>query len=208
MASERLPPTGDPVLDRIAAETPVPLLEPSGAVFHDLMSCLVEQQIHVRSTKGTFRRALARAGLERLTPEQMDRFERDGLAGVRLSAVKRQALAHATDAFRDGLAGTDWAAMDDAAVRAALGAIRGVGPWTVDMVLLYTLGRPDVFPERDYHLRLAMAAAYGLDARAQTPAALRRRAEPWRPHRSRAVRALLAWKDLRAERLREIPPSP
>lgn len=190
------PPDDDPVLARLRAEVPLPRVESTGAVFHDLMSCLVEQQIHYRSTKGTFQNLLDRAGVERVTPETFARFERDGLAHASLSHRKREALAAAAAFFADDA--TDWAALPDAEVRKTLGAIRGVGPWTVDMVLLYTLGRPDVFPVDDYHLKQVMRHHYGL-AEAGLRAAMRATAEAWRPHRSTGVRLLLGWKDWQRE---------
>ena len=188
------PPFADPVVARAAALAPLPLTESTGSVFHDVVSCLTEQQIHCRSTKRLFERALARAGIERVTPETFGAFATLGLAGVRLSQPRRDALAAAASFFASDR--TDWHALPDDDVRQRLAAIPGVGPWTADMVLLYTLGRPDVFPEGDYHLRHAMAALYGIDAGPSARAVRERReiADGWRPHRSLAVRTLLAWR--------------
>ncbi|MEM8558142.1 MAG: hypothetical protein AAGG50_10000 [Bacteroidota bacterium] len=183
----------DPVLSKLAALVPVPPLEPPGDVFHDLVGCLVEQQHPARSTKGTFQRSLDRAGLDRVTPDLFEHYEERGLADVRLSLRKRDALASTVDFFRAH--DLDWTALSDDEVRAHLRDIQGVGPWTIDMVLLFTLRRPDVFPADDYHLKQLMAHHYGIEG---TGARLKRRmrdlAEGWRPHRSAGVRLLLAWK--------------
>ncbi|MEM1117910.1 MAG: hypothetical protein AAGJ11_15470, partial [Bacteroidota bacterium] len=130
----------DPVLAQIAATVPLPPLDASGDVFHDLAGCLLEQQHPARSTKRTFERLLGHAGLERLTVAEADRFEAEALPHATLSARKREAWAAAVDAFRADA--PDWTALPDDDVRDRLGAIHGVGTWTVDMILLFTLGRP------------------------------------------------------------------
>ncbi|MEL6706529.1 MAG: hypothetical protein AAF089_18210 [Bacteroidota bacterium] len=178
----------DPVVARFEQTVPHLPHESTGDVFHDLVSCLVEQQIHYRSTKHVFARAL-----DRVTPDTFGVFEKDGLADVRLSRQKRDALAATVTFIRDGDA-IDWAALSDAEVRNMLKKIRGVGIWTIDMVLLYTLERPDIFPADDYHLKQIMGTLYGIEPGNGQKRRMRDMAEAWRPERSRVVRLLLAWK--------------
>ena len=184
----------DPVLVRLAEAVPLPPLDASGDVFHDLVGCLVEQQHPARSTKGTYARLLARAGIARLTPADAERFARDALSTARLSAQKRAAVDAAAAAFQDD--DTDWASLSDDTVRERLVALPGVGPQTADNVLLFTLGRPDIFLAGDYHLKGIMATLYGI---APTARAMRDVADGWRPRRSHAVRLLLAWKTWQRE---------
>ncbi len=186
----------DPALARVVAGTPLPVLEPTGSVFHDLMSCVVEQQIHYRSTKGTFGRALAAAGLTRVAPDTFEAFAERGLTTLRLSAHKVDTAVRVADWF-ERHPGMDWHALDDSEVRARLGEIGGVGPWTVDMILIYSLGRADVLPAGDYHLKQVVSSLYGVDLSRRATSRLKALAEPWRPHRSLAVRYLLAWKEHR-----------
>lgn len=188
---------GDGVLIRAASAAPLPPLDPTGDVFHDLASCLLEQQIHARSTKRVFARMLERAGIERLRPGDADRFAAVAFEGAAVSRAKRDAFAAAASAFAGD--DTDWLSLPDAEVRRRLGALPGVGAWTADMVLLYTLGRPDIFPVRDYHLRIGMARLYGLADHGRT-AAMREVADGWRPNRSLGVRTVLAWKDAQRRR--------
>ncbi|MEM1272154.1 MAG: hypothetical protein AAGI08_19065 [Bacteroidota bacterium] len=178
----------DPVVDALALQQPLPPIESTNNVFHDLMSCLVEQQIHYRSTKRRFARLLERAGLDDLTPATYPQFEQEGLSSVKLSAQKVRAIAHTVDFFDAHT--PDWAHLADDEVRAVLGEIPGIGPWTVDMILLYTLQRPDVFPAGDYHLKRIMTARYKLTA-PRLKAQMEAIAENWRPNRSLAVRLLL-----------------
>ncbi len=67
-----------------------------------------------------------------------------------------------------------------------LTAARGVGRWTVEMLLIFTLGRQDVLPADDYGVRDGYRATYGLKA-LPTPKALLEYGERWRPHRSTAA---------------------
>ena len=81
--------------------------------------------------------------------------------------------------------------MEDDEIIRILDEVRGIGPWTVQMLLIFTLGRPNVFPVDDLGIQLAIKKLYGL--RTSGPR-LRKRmqaiAETWRPHRTLACRYL------------------
>jgi DNA-3-methyladenine glycosylase II len=78
-------------------------------------------------------------------------------------------------------------------VAAQLTQVNGLGPWSVQMFLIFHLGRPDVLPVGDLGIRRAVQNEYGLDELPDA-AALERIAEPWRPHRSLA--SLYLWRSL------------
>ncbi len=116
----------------------------------------------------------------------------DELRAVGLSRAKAAAVHDLASRIADGR--LDLAALpelDDDAVRAALTAVRGIGRWSADLVLLRELGRPDVLPSGDLGIRKAVQQAYGLAA---LPSAKEVDAlgERWRPHRSTATRLLYA----------------
>lgn len=75
-----------------------------------------------------------------------------------------------------------------------LTAVRGVGRWTVEMLLIFKLGRPDVLPVDDLGVRQGFARAYGLEEPVK-PRALRDYGERWRPHRT--VVTLYLWQVMR-----------
>ncbi len=75
---------------------------------------------------------------------------------------------------------------DDAAVRAALLPIRGIGPWSVDMFLMFGLGRPDVWPTGDLGVRMGLRHFLRLRALPE-PARMETLARAWRPWRSLAA---------------------
>jgi DNA-3-methyladenine glycosylase II len=86
--------------------------------------------------------------------------------------------------------------MPDDAVIDELTQIKGVGPWTAEMFLIFHLGRPDVVSTGDLGIRRAVQLAHGLEE-LPSPADLERIAEPWRPHRTLAC--LYLWRSLHNE---------
>ena len=71
----------------------------TGNVFHDLMSCIIEQQIHYRSTKNIFNNRLKIAGLSQLRLDNFERFERIALKDIKLSSKKHESIAAILDFF-------------------------------------------------------------------------------------------------------------
>ncbi|HEU0316548.1 MAG TPA: hypothetical protein VFR49_04415, partial [Solirubrobacteraceae bacterium] len=79
--------------------------------------------------------------------------------------------------------------LDDAKIEAELVAVKGIGPWSAQVFLMFQLDRPDVLAAGDLGVRRAVERAYGLDALPSTDE-LTALAEPWRPYRSVACRLL------------------
>lgn len=187
----------DPVLARIVSAIEPPRIHSTGSVFHDMMSCLIEQQIHYRSTKKIFARMLKQANLEILTPQNFAYFEETALGSVKISASRTEAIMNFLEfSICDK---SQWSEMPDEEIRRGLGSIKGIGNWSVDMILLYTLGRRDVFPADDHHLKMIMIEEYGLDPRSRLKKQMREIAEAWSGQRSMAVLYLLAWKKLKKD---------
>jgi DNA-3-methyladenine glycosylase II len=85
--------------------------------------------------------------------------------------------------------------LDDDTVVAELTAVKGIGRWTAEMILIFTLGRPDVLPVDDLGLRTAVQRAFELPDR-PPPAEVSRIGEAWRPYRS--IATLYLWRSLAA----------
>jgi DNA-3-methyladenine glycosylase II len=121
------------------------------------------------------------------TPEQLlatpDRF----LRGVGFSRAKTAALKDIAARTLDGTIPPrrSLARMKDEAIIARLIATRGVGRWTVEMFLMFTLGRPDVLPVDDYGIRFGYKIAYGKRT-IPKPGALAKLGERWAPYRTTA----------------------
>lgn len=184
----------DDVMARLVARHRGEQLRGSGDAFRTLANAIVGQQISVVAAERIWSRLQSvqqPPGIEALhiletTPAQ--------LRAVGLSGRKVEYLQGIARAFRDGEIDPErWKTMSDDEVRSELIALRGVGPWTADMMLIFYLHRPDVLPLEDIGLINSAARLYGWD----TVSALRDQAELWRPWRT--VATWYIWRDLDAE---------
>lgn len=190
--------SSDPVLRKIIEVIDLPEHPKTNPFFHDLMACIIEQQIPYRSTKNIFERLLIKSDINTLTPENFEVFEKKALKDLKLSENKWATIERILEHWSS--MPKDWNTLKDDAVRKTLKQIKGIGPWTMDMLLLYTLNRPDVFPADDYHLKQLMPDLYDLDSKSRLKAQMKDVAEHWSPQRSLAVRYLLAWKESQKSR--------
>ena len=92
--------------------------------------------------------------------------------------------------------------LGDAEIIERLTAVRGVGQWTVEMLLIFQLGRPDVLPADDFGVRNGFRVAYGLDEMPK-PKELLAHGERWRPHRT--VAAWYLWRAADAAKAKAKP---
>lgn len=184
----------DPVLEKLIRQLPQPVIPSTENVFHDLMSCVLEQQIHYRSSKKTFQKMLNAAQIERLTLDNFQEFEQHSFLNIKLSGNKYETIAGIVEFWEANQ--VDWTMLNDEAIREKLSTIKGIGPWTIDMILLYTLQRPNIFPSDDFHLKQIMVALYKLDSKSKLKAQMTAIAENWGDQKSLAVLYLLAWKQL------------
>ena len=124
---------------------------------------------------------------------------------LRLAGLSRNKIAALKDLAAKTIDGTvpssrAFARMSDEEIIACLIAVRGIGRWTVEMLLLFDLGRPDVWPVDDYGVRKGFAKTFGR-RKLPTPKELMKFGEKWRPYRS--VAAWYFWRALDApEKLR------
>ena len=115
---------------------------------------------------------------------------------MKLSNNKYQTLFRLADIWKkQKMDKIDWTALTDEEVKSMLMDIKGLGNWPVDMILLYTLQRPNVFPHEDYHLKNMMVQLYELNPKSKLKAQMLDVAGEWTPFRSVGVKYLLAWKE-------------
>ena len=178
----------DPRLAGIeAAAGPLPWrVRPRG--FAGLLQAIVAQQISNQAATAIWRRLSVVPGA--LTAGGLAALEDAALIGAGLSRPKVLHARSLAAAFVDGrLCDAALAGLDDAAALAAITAVKGLGPWTAEVYLLFAQERMDVFPAGDIAVAGAAAHLLGLPGR-PGPAALRLLAEAWRPHRALAARLL------------------
>ena len=161
--------------------------------YGSLLRSIVGQQLSVSAATSIFERLKARAGGASPSPERLLRLRRETLRACGLSYAKIEYvrdLAH--HVLRGELDLDRLRHLDDDGVRQAITAVKGLGPWTADMFLIFHLRRDDVLPVGDLGLRRAVERAYGLrDAKARE---IERVAEAWRPYRT--MGSLYLWASL------------
>jgi DNA-3-methyladenine glycosylase II len=189
----------DERLKNIIMTVSEPTFETTNDVFHDLMSCVLEQQIHYRSTKQIFQKMLKSANIERLTLDNFSEFEKTAFANSKLAISKFETMEHIIDFFASNK--INWALLSDTEVVEKLSSIKGIGKWTIDMILLYTLERSNVFPYDDFHLKKIMEKLYGLNPNVKLKTQMLDIAESWGEHKSLAVKYLFAWKEYNTKKL-------
>src|SRR5262249_8808297 len=120
------------------------------------------------------------------TPEGILGAGETGLRGVGLSGVKARYALNLAEAVHSGSVPLHrFHRWDDAKIVASLTTIKGIGVWTAGMLLIFALGRPDVFPVGDLGVRAALRNQLGLPELPR-PDVRRALAEPWRPFRTAA----------------------
>jgi 3-methyladenine DNA glycosylase/8-oxoguanine DNA glycosylase len=135
-------------------------------------------------------------------PQSVLRLSTRRLRGAGLSAAKAKYLLDLARRVNRGDIDLDGIhELDDEQVIASLTQVHGVGRWTAEMFLIFSLGRPDVLPIDDFGLRSGIQLCDGLPT-LPTRAAVRQRGDCWKPYRSVATWYLWQWLRL----LRQEPP--
>lgn len=172
---------GDAVMAGLIARYPEAVLANRGDPFHTLARAIVGQQISVKAADSVWARFAEYA--RHITPEHIVTLEQTALAACGLSRRKAEYLHDLAGHFVDGRVVPErWMEMEDEAVIGELVDVRGIGRWTAEMFLIFSLRRPDVWPVDDIGLQKAVALHY-LGNERPTPKALRQQGErhtPWR----------------------------
>ena len=153
--------------------------------FQALLRAIVYQQLSGLAAASIDRRLKALFPGRRPSPRRLLELDEEALRGAGLSRSK---VASAQDLAEKAVAGVlpsrrVLESMDDEAIIERLVAIRGIGRWTVEMLLIFSLGRPDVLPVADLGVRKGFMLHRGHDALPDA-ATLTVEAKPWRPYRS------------------------
>ena len=157
--------------------------------FQALVRSVAYQQLNGTAAATIFARVKALyPGKTFPTPEDLLATPDPLLRGAGLSRPKIAAIKDIATHTLSGTVPTSRAIarMTDDDIVSRLTAIRGVGPWTVHMLLIFKLGRPDVLPVTDYGVRKGFALTYRLDD-LPTPDQLLAHGERWRPYRTFAA---------------------
>ena len=157
--------------------------------FQALVRSVTFQQLNGKAAETILGRVLALyPGKKFPTPDDLlttpdEHFRAAGLSRNKTAAVKDLAAKTLTGVVPDS---RTIGKLSNEEIIERLTAVRGVGPWTVEMLLMFTLGREDVLPVTDFGVRKGFALTYGLKE-LPSPKELLARGEKWRPHRTTAA---------------------
>lgn len=179
----------DPLLGELIHAHGTILLRPPRNYFEALASSIVSQQISVKAAAKIFERFREAT---QLLPENILALDEDGLRAVGLSGQKSRYIRDLAAHFvEDSAVFNHLGNLSDDEVIVELTRVKGIGVWTAQMFLIFTLHRPDVFAPDDRGLQLAVEKLY---ERISTRVELEDLAQKWSPYRSTAC--LHLWRSL------------
>lgn len=192
----------DSVMAGLVAGGAMPVLRRQPPGFEGLAWIVVGQQLSTASAAAIWHRL--KTQLDPIAPEALLALSDENLRAAGLSAGKIRTLRALAADIREGRLPLDRLHLlpaDEA--HALLTKVKGIGPWTADIYLLFCLGHPDAFPGGDLAVQEAARLAYGLETRPDAKS-LTALAERWRPWRGVAAKVL--WAHYRIIKAREGAP--
>ena len=174
----------DPVLAKVIKKYPGPILTSKGDLFSTLIRSIVGQQISVLAADAVWGRFSALVG--EISPEMILKPTPEALKNCGLSARKVEYIRGISETWTKEYAEIDWEILSDDEVKRKLIALRGVGPWTAEMILMFSLLRPDIFPIDDIGAIRAIENIYN-GGEVMSKEDLLDQAENWAPWRTVAT---------------------
>jgi DNA-3-methyladenine glycosylase II len=188
----------DPVMKAIIDAVGPFTLRPERDRFGILAQSIISQQISGSAARSIRKRLLELAGPNGLKAANLARFTVDQLRSVGLSPQKASYIADLAEKVNEGTVDLRQVGrLSDERVIEELVQVKGIGRWTAQMFLIFSLGRLDVFPHDDLGVRVAIRNRYGLDDLPDKKTALAI-AAPWRPYAS--VASWYCWRSLDLDR--------
>ena len=181
----------DPVMKRLIREVGPFTLTPRSkrSPFESLARAIAYQQLHDKAAESIVRRFVALFPTKRFPqPADVLAMNEQAIRGAGFSRAKVAALRDLAAKILDGTVPTVAIVrkLDDEAIIERLIEVRGIGRWTVEMLLIFQLGRPDVLPVDDFGVRNGFRIAYGRRSM-PTPKEVRQYGERWKPDRTAAA---------------------
>lgn len=177
----------DPTLARVIDSVGPFAMEPRDGSFRSLARAIFFQQLAGAAARAIMNRVLDVLSTDDkrfFTPEQFIAARVEQLRTAGLSRQKLACLRDLSEKFASGqLNEGEFASLEDEEVINRASSVKGIGRWTAEMFLIFSLGRPDVLPVDDIGVQRGFRQTYGLTG-PPTPEEMQRIAEPWQPYRS------------------------
>ncbi len=182
----------DPVLAKIIARVGKCTLEPGRNYFESLTQSIMYQQLSLKAAGTIYKRLVEKA--KKITPENILKLSDEEFRNCGVSKQKIRYLRDLSAKFHDGTINWDKVHhLDDDELIELLSTVKGIGRWTAEMFLMFTLNRLDIFPVDDLGLQRAIKVNYRLKQKPDTKKMLAL-AKKWKPYRT--IASWYLWKSL------------
>lgn len=157
-------------------------MKPKRGGFGAIASIIIGQQLSGKAADSIEAKLKRIAGVSTLTPESLKRLRDSSLRKAGLSFAKIRSIRDLIARIASGdLPVAKLGKLSDDDLHAVLEQVKGIGPWSAQMYLMFVLNRPDIFPVGDLGIRKACEKLYGIEPETEAMIAL---AERWRPYRT------------------------
>ncbi len=151
----------DKILHKASMEFEIENLAPSKDLFEDIVWTIIGQQLSGRAADTIFERFRKLFPKGKVSAKKIIALSDETMRGRGLSGAKARALKSLSEHIISGqLKLKELEKLSDADVTTALTAVKGIGPWTAQMILMFSLARPDIFSKGDLGLRKGFMALY------------------------------------------------
>jgi DNA-3-methyladenine glycosylase II len=186
--------SADPILHQVGTQITIPDLATSTDHFKNLCGIIISQQLSTKVADVIEARLFQLFKGGQITAQQLLQFPDEVIRGIGVSTAKVQFLKNiAAAVIEERIQLHLFSELSNEEIAQQLTQLKGVGPWTVEMFLISSLGREDIFSVGDLGLRRAVQKLYGL-AQEPTPTELLKLSQKWAPFRTYASRLL--WRSL------------
>ena len=167
-----------------------------GDVYFHLLKSIISQQVSVKAAEAMQAKFLTLFDDQYPDAEKLLQFNAEELRAVSLSRQKAKYVQNVAQFFIEyQLFDKDWRQDSDEAILTNLTQIKGIGEWTVQMILMFCLNRGDVLPVKDLAIQHTMAKLYELkEEKKALMKKMEEIGEAWRPYRTLACYYLWSWK--------------
>lgn len=188
----------DPILKLLIESIPFPNLEvQSTPVSEALIESIVYQQLSIKAAAVIYKRLLAKFDNEKLNLQKLVRMKTDTLRKVGLSYSKADYVRNIARFFllKENM-NVDWHSMPEEELISKLTTIKGVGKWTVQMIMISPMGKLDVFPVMDLGVQQGIKNLYGLNEEGKLLIEkMHQIGAAWQPYRTIGCMYMWRWKD-------------
>lgn len=188
----------DPVLFSITKRVDVEQIElrETEDYFHSLCCEIIGQQLAKNAACAIFDRFRKLFASKKITPEETIKLTEEAIRNIGASWSKARSIKDLAHEVVDGtLDLKNLRRLDDWQVVENLTKVKGIGPWTAQMFLMFTLGREDIFSHGDLGLKKAMFKLYSLNENT-TQDEIREITKKWSPYRTYACQMLWKYSDI------------